>query len=215
MLHREIGLSQGVPVQRVFAIHARASTFMIVSHAVTALPRTELTGSSASAGEATRLIDMLSPDVVTLDARLPDGDGIELAEHLHAGYPGLGLVLFGPHRDRLLLRAVRAGVSAYVAAATADVAGVATAIGGCLAGHRSFSSRSLAGAVRNERPWALSRREREVTQLVRDGLGPADIARRLQVSESTVRTYLARAWAKAGVDPPTASYAHVNARMHA
>jgi len=195
-----MGGREVVPVQRVFAIHARASTLLIVGRAVTTLPCTELTGSSASAHEATRLIDMLSPDAVTLDARLPDGDGIELAEHLHAGYPGLGLVLFGPCHDRLLLRAVRAGVSAYVAAATADVAGVATAIRGCLAGHSSFSSRSLAGAVRSERPWALSRREWEVTQLARDGLGPADIARRLQVSESTVKTYLTRAWAKAGMD---------------
>jgi DNA-binding NarL/FixJ family response regulator len=187
-----------------------------------------LAGSSTSAREATRLIDTLSPDAVTLDARLPDGDGIELAEHLHADYPGLGLVLFGPSCDRLLLRAVRAGVSAYVAGATADVPGVAAAIGSCLAGHNSFSSRSLAGAVRNDRAWVLSRREREVTELVRDGLDPAGIARRLQVSQSTVKTYLNRARTKVGkdagmlrgrvdtkwVDTPTANAAHVTARTH-
>jgi DNA-binding NarL/FixJ family response regulator len=164
------------------------------------VPRTELAGSSTSALEATRLLDILSPDAVTLDARLPDGDGIEFAEWLHANHPGLGLVLFGPSGDRVLLQAVTAGVSAYVVSATADVARVAVAIRSCLAGHSSFSSRSLEGALRRDHPWALSRREREVTQLIRHGLGPADVARHLQVSESTVKTYLARARAKVGMD---------------
>lgn len=180
---------------RVFAVHARASTHLVVGRAVDALPRTELAGSSRSAVEATRLIDELSPDAVTVDARLPDGDGIEFAEWLHARYPGLGLVVFGPPRDGLLVKAVTAGVSAYVTA-TSETAPVAAAIRSSLAGRCSFSSGSLAGALRTERRSALSRREREVVQLSRDGLGPTEIARRLQLSESTVKTYLTRARAK-------------------
>jgi DNA-binding NarL/FixJ family response regulator len=191
-----------VSVASVFAVHAQASTHLIVSRAVGELPRTELSGSSRSAIEAARLIDMLSPGVVTLDARLPDGDGTELAERLHADYPGLGIILFGPSRASLLRRAVAAGISAYVVAATADVARVAAAIRSCLAGHNSFSSRLLARAVRNGRPMALSRREREVTELIRYGLGPTGIAKFLQISESSVKTYVARARAKADVDSP-------------
>jgi DNA-binding NarL/FixJ family response regulator len=180
----------------VFAVHGQANIHLIVTRAVGELPRTELSGSSRSAVEAARLIDMLSPGVVTLDARLPDGDGIDLAERLHAAHPGIGLVVFGPSRASSVRRAVAAGVSAYIVAATADVPRVAATIRSCLAGHNSFSSRLLSGAVRNERPMPLSRREREVTQLVRDGLGPTAIARSLQVSESTVKTYVARARAK-------------------
>jgi DNA-binding NarL/FixJ family response regulator len=206
-----------LPTLRVFAIHARASTQLVVGRAIEELSWTELAGSSRSAVEATRLIDMLSPDAVTLDARLPDGDGIELAERLHAIYPGLGLVMFGPSRDPLLMRAVTAGVSAYVTA-TGETAWVAAAIRSSLAGRCSFSSRSLVGVLRNERRSALSTREREVIQLIRDGLGPAGIARRLQVSESTVKTYLARARAKVDMDialrhsAPAANGAHLNAR---
>src|SRR5262249_19231283 len=122
---------------------------------------TELAGSSRSAIEATRLIDELSPNAVTVDARLPDGDGIDLAQRLHARYPELGLVVFGPPRDSLLVRAVTAGVSAYVTDA-GETARVAAAIRSSLAGQCSFSSGSLAGALRNEHRSTLSRREREV-----------------------------------------------------
>jgi DNA-binding NarL/FixJ family response regulator len=48
----------------------------------------------------------------------------------------------------------------------------------------------------------LSRREREVTQLIRDGLGPTEIAKALHISESTVKTYVARARVKADRDSP-------------
>lgn len=181
---------------RLFAVHAQVATHLVVSRAVGDLPRAELSGSSRSAVEAARLVDILAPGVVTLDARLPDGDGIELAERLHADHPALGLIVFGPSRASLLRRAVAAGVSAYVVASTADVARVAAAIRSCLAGHNSFSSSLLVGAVRNERPMPMSGREREVTQLVRDGLGPTEIARSLRISESTVKTYVARARAK-------------------
>ena len=180
----------------VFAVHVQAGTHLIVSRAVGELPRTELSGSSRSAVEAARLVGMLSPGVVTLDARLPDGDGIELAGRLHADYPRLGLIVFGPSRTSLLRRAVAAGTAGYVVAATADVARVTAAIRSCLAGHNSFSSRLLAGAVRNERLVPLSRREREVTELLRDGLGPSEVAKSLKISESTVKTYAARARAK-------------------
>ena len=193
----------------VFAVHAQAGTHLVVSRAVGELPRIELAGSSRSAVEAARLVAMLSPAVVTLDARLPDGDGIELAERLHAEHPGLGLVLFGPSRTSLLRGAVAAGISAYVVAATADVSRVAAAIRCCLDGHNSFSSHLLAGAVRNERPMPLSRREREVTQLVRDGFGPTEIAKLLRIRESTVKTYVARARTKADRDTPLRSRGHV------
>jgi DNA-binding NarL/FixJ family response regulator len=185
----------------VFAIHAQAGTHLLVSRAVDMLARTELAGSSSSAVEAARVIDTLAPDAVTLDARLPDGDGIELAERLHADHRGIGVVLFGPADDRRLLRAVAAGVSAYLPAAT-EVGQTVAAIRGCLAGRGSFSARSLNGALRRDPSSTLSRRELEVVDLIRAGLGQGQIADRLHISESTVKTYVARVRAKGGMATP-------------
>jgi DNA-binding NarL/FixJ family response regulator len=179
----------------IFAIHGQERIHVIVSCAVARVPHTDLAGRSFSAVEAARVIDTLAPDAVTLDARLPDGDGIELAERLRAKRPELAIVLFGPAHGPRLLRAITAGVCAYVP--TADVSQIAAAIRSCLNGLDSFSSRSLTHALRGDRPVMLSEREREVLRLLRAGLGPGQIASRLRVSESTVRTYLARARLKA------------------
>jgi DNA-binding NarL/FixJ family response regulator len=183
----------------VFAIHAEASTHLLVKRAVDVVPHAELTGSTTSAVEAARVIGTLSPDAVTVDVRLPDGDGLALAERLRTDHPLLRLIVFGPSHDRLLLRAVTAGISAYVPD-TAGLAQIAAAIRSSLAGQASFSSRSLTGALRNDRSVTLSPREQEVIALIRDGLGPGQIASRLQVSESTVKTYVARVRAKVGMD---------------
>lgn len=209
---------------RIFAIHARASTHTMVGRAVATLPRVELAGRSASAVEAVRVFDTLAPDAVTVDVRLPDGDGIELAQRLRARRPGLCVVLFGPATHRLLHRAVSAGISGYVPA-TSGAAQAAAAIRTCLAGRDSFSSRTIAAVLRHGGSVELSPREREVDKLIRERLSPAEIAERLRVSESTVRTYLARVRTKLGIagggitlgmihknEPPPPTVAHVNGR---
>lgn len=182
-------------VSTVFALHTRPATHLLVSRAVAALAGTELVGVSSRAGEALRVLDILAPDALTVDVRLPDGDGIELASAVRARRPGLRVVLFGSATDRLLRRALTAGVSAYLPH-TAGVGQAADAIRDCLAGRASFPSRSLAGALRGGTPAGLSRREREVSELILEGLSPVEIAGRLGVGESTVRTYAARARAK-------------------
>jgi DNA-binding NarL/FixJ family response regulator len=138
-----------------------------------------------------------SPNAVTVDVRLPDGDGIDLAPRLRGARPGLGAVLFGPATPRLLHRAVTEGLSAYVPS-TAGAAQAAVAIRSCLSGRARFSSQTLSEVLCRRSPASPSPREREVDKLLRGALSPADIAVRLQVTESTVRTYVQRGRAKAG-----------------
>jgi DNA-binding NarL/FixJ family response regulator len=179
----------------VFAIHASASTHLIVSRAVAAVPRTELAGSTSSAVEAARVIDTLAPDAVTIDAHLPDGDGIELAERLRANRPGLAMVLFGPAPGRQLRRALAAGVCAYVPEPV-EIGPTIAAIRNGLTGRGSFSSRSLTNALRSARTGGLSYRENQVAGLLHEGFGPAQIAKQLSISESSVKTYVSRIRAK-------------------
>jgi DNA-binding NarL/FixJ family response regulator len=179
----------------VFAIHANATNHLIVSRAIDVVPRTELAGSTSSAVEAARVIDTLAPDAVTIDVHLPDGDGIELAERLHTNRPGLAVVLFGPAPGRQLLRALAAGACAYVPE-PAEIGPTIAAIRNSLTGRGSFSSRSLTNALRYDRSGALSHREGQVARLLHEGLGPAQIAKQLSISESSVKTYVSRIRAK-------------------
>ncbi|MFB9234537.1 LuxR C-terminal-related transcriptional regulator [Plantactinospora siamensis] len=185
----------------VFAIHTRPGTHLVVRRAVATLPGTELAGRSTSAVEAERVFDTLAPDAVTMDVRLPDGDGIELALRLRARRPELCVVLFSPPDTRLLRRAVSAGITTHVTPPV-EVAEAAAAIGVCLSGGASFGTRSLARLLREAAEPGkveLSPREREVGRLLAAGLSPAEMAEVMHVSESTVKTYLARARAKIGL----------------
>jgi DNA-binding NarL/FixJ family response regulator len=189
----------------VFAIHANATTQLTISRAVATLAHTELAGRTASAVEARRVVETLAPDVVTVDLRLPDGDGITLTHQLRATRPRLPVLLVGPARHGLLERAVAAGVAAYVGR-DSGVVEVAAAIRACLSGGVSYSAHTLNAALRHSRAAVLSPREREVYELVRAGLSQAAVAKRLGVGESTVRTYVARVRAKTtgGGDLPQA-----------
>ncbi|MFC0004181.1 sigma factor-like helix-turn-helix DNA-binding protein [Micromonospora siamensis] len=180
---------------KLFTVHARTRTHLLVRQAVAALPQVELVGSSGTAGEAVRVLGTLAPDALTVDVRLPDGDGIDLAVRLRDLRPQLRVVLFGPASDTLLRRAVAAGMPAYLPVHP-EAGQVGTALRDCLAGRTSYPARFLAGALRRDPPARLSPREREVAALVGDGVPAAEVAVLLGISESAVRTYLARARAK-------------------
>jgi DNA-binding NarL/FixJ family response regulator len=192
-------------VATVFAIHANATTQLTVSRAVASVSNAELTGRTASAVEAQRVFQTLAPDVVTVDLHLPDGNGIALAQRFRASRPDLRVLVVGATAHRLLERALAAGVAAYVAR-DAGVVEVAAAIRACLSGGGSYSAHTLNAALRHPRPVGLSRRERQVYDLIRAGLSPVEVAVQLGVGESTVRTYVARLRAKTagGGDLPQA-----------
>ena len=133
---------------------------------------------------------------MTLDARLPDGDGISLAAELRRWMPKLGVVVLGPAREReLVLRALDAGLSAYLPE-TATVTELAAAMHHSIAAAHSFSATHLAALLRRGgrpgRGGGLSQREQLVLQLTQQGMGIAAIAALLLVSDSTVRTYISR-----------------------
>jgi DNA-binding NarL/FixJ family response regulator len=187
----------------VFAIHANAVTHLTVSRAVAALDEAELVGRTTSAVEAQRVFETLAPDAVTVDLSLPDGNGIMLAHVLRAGRGDLPVLLVGPMTHRLLKRAVSAGVAAYLPR-SAGVPEVSAALRACLSGNGSFSAHTLNALLRESRPTGLSRREQQVYDLLQGGCSPVEVAARLRLGESTVRTYVARVRAKtaAGGDMP-------------
>jgi DNA-binding NarL/FixJ family response regulator len=165
-------------------------------------PHADLTlaAAASSAGEGDRLIERVRPDVALVDHDLGDSDGLAFAARLRTTRPTLGVVLLAPADDALLIRALEAGISAYVPR-SAPVESVLAAARHAAAQPGSFAASGLAGALarRRQRTNVLSPREAEVLRLLSDGSSAARIASQLRVSESTVRTYLARLYDKLGV----------------
>lgn len=165
-------------------------------------PDIELVAECATAEEAQPMCAAVRPDVVTIDAVLPDGDGLLLAQELREPQHGLGVVILTSHdAEAVLFRALEIGVSAFVAK-TAPVEEVLTAIRHASVAASSFTASGLATALAQRRATqdrlSLSPRESEVLRQLRDGLSVPAIAQAMHISHSTAKTYVARLYEKLG-----------------
>ncbi len=168
----------------------------------------EAAGDFAVVGEADsvagglRAIERLVPDVLVTDVRLPDGDGIALADRARRDRPEMGIVVLTMYAgDEQLFAAVDAGASSLVGKhAPAD--DVVAAARHAAANPLSFTASDLAGAMqrRMSAPAAavISPREREVLDLLVDGLSVAQISRRLFIAESTTKSHVQHLYGKLG-----------------
>jgi DNA-binding NarL/FixJ family response regulator len=162
----------------------------------------EVIGEAASVSEATEALRTLSPDVLVTDISLPDGDGVALAQRARASVPDLGIVVLTMHAgDEKLFAALDAGASAFVGK-NSPAEEVVAAARHAAASPRTFTARDLGEALqrRMHAPAGprLSPREREVLDLLVDGLVISQIARRLYISESTAKTHVANIYDKLG-----------------
>ncbi len=155
-----------------------------------------------SAALAPETVGRSAPDVVTIDATLPDGDGLRLARDFRDLYAGLGIVMLTSRgEDDVLFRAMETGVSAFVAK-TAPTEEVLAAIRHSAVAASSFTASGLAVAITRRRAirakLALSPREAEVLNHLRDGLSIPALALAMYISQSTAKTYVARLYEKLG-----------------
>ncbi|MEZ5119569.1 MAG: response regulator transcription factor [Candidatus Nanopelagicales bacterium] len=161
----------------------------------------EVIGEAGSAADAERLLRITHPDVVVLDVRLPDGSGLKLAASSRERYPDLGIVILTMYAgDEQLFAALEAGASAFVPK-NAPSDDVVAAARHAATTPQSFTAKDLADAMKRKlSPTGpqLSPREREVLQLLADGLGVAQISRRLFISESTTKTHISKLYEKLG-----------------
>ena len=162
----------------------------------------EVVAECGYAGVAPEAIASSDPDVVTIDATLPDGDGMRLARDFRDLYADLGIVMLTSRgEDDVLFRALETGVSAFVAK-TAPIEEVLAAIRHAAVAASSFTASGLAVALTRRRTikdkLALSPRETEVLQFLRDGMSIPAIALAMFISQSTAKTYVARLYDKLG-----------------
>ena len=161
-------------------------------------------GQGTSIGETRALMASTTPDVVLLDHRLPDGDGVGAIAELHGIRPSAKIVvLTATTSDRLLVAAMEAGAAGFVAKTQRlddVIAGVRAAAQGESVVSAKLLTRLLprlrrqGGGSRAE----LTEREREILDLLARGLSNADIAQQLTISVHTVRNHVANLSAKLG-----------------
>lgn len=175
---------------------------------IDAEPDLTVVGEAGSGNEAVALAETLCPDVVLMDLRMPDGDGVQATERIIATSPGVRVIVVTTYEsDSDILRAVEAGAAGYLLK-DATRAELAAAVRDAVAGKTVLApsvADRLVRFVRRPPPAALSAREVDVLTLVSRGLTNADIGRELHISEATVKTHLLRAFQKLGVSDRTAA----------
>ena len=161
----------------------------------------QVLGEAASLGQGEQMVASLKPQVVVIDVRLPDGSGLDLVRKMRQHVPGLGIVVLTMYAgDEQLFAALDSGASAFVPK-DAPAEDVVAAARHAAVSPRSFTAPDLAEAMqRRLKPTGpqLSPREREVLDLLAEGLGVAAIARKLYISESTAKTHISKIYDKLG-----------------
>jgi DNA-binding NarL/FixJ family response regulator len=156
---------------------------------------------AASVADAEQKAHALQPDIVVTDVRLPDGSGLDLVRHLRAKRPEVGIVVLTMFADDgALFAALDAGASAFVRKDALSDEVVAAARHAAVSPN-TFTAPDLATALRRRMAPSgpqLSRREREVLQLLGEGLGVAEVGQRLFISLSTAKTHVANIYDKLG-----------------
>jgi DNA-binding NarL/FixJ family response regulator len=167
----------------------------------------ELVGS-ADGGEATvALVVAERPDVLLLDLSMPDLDGVEVTHRLAAQAPETRIVVFTSFSDReRIVQALDAGAIGYLLK-DAETDEIHAAIRAASRGEAPLAPKAAAAllAERTTRPPAveLTPREREVLALLVAGHPNKQIARRLGISEKTVKGHLTNLFQRIGVQDRT------------
>ncbi|GAB3173859.1 MULTISPECIES: response regulator [Micromonospora] len=171
----------------------------------------EVVGESGSAQEAARRIPALRPDVAILDARLPDGNGIDVCRDIRAVDSSIkGLILTSYEDDEALFAAIMAGAAGYVLKqirGTDLVDAVHRVAAGQSLLDPAITTRVLerirSGVEQPRELKTLTEQERRILEYVAEGLTNREIAGKMFLAEKTVKNYVSSVLAKLGLERRT------------
>jgi len=171
-------------------------------------------GECGTGTDAVRQAAALRPDVVLMDLRLPELDGVEATRRIVAAGTAAVLILTTYDGDADIVRALAAGATGYLLkdCSRAQLTnGVRDAAGGETVLAPPVAAR-LVTHVRGPVPPRLTAREEQVLRCVAQGLSNPDTGRLLFISEATVKSHLTRIFEKLGVNDRTAAVTAAIAR---
>jgi DNA-binding NarL/FixJ family response regulator len=177
---------------------------------VEGFPDTEVVGLAGDGAEAIDLVSSAAPDVVLMDLRMPNVDGVEATRAIRERHPGVAVVVLTTYADDdSIVAALSAGAAGYL---TKDAArdDIRRAVEAAAAGQAVLDPSVQAALLKAAQqgvarppasavpPDGLTDREVEVLALIASGLSNHEIAERLFVAETTVKTHVNRIFAKTG-----------------
>jgi DNA-binding NarL/FixJ family response regulator len=173
-------------------------------------PDFEVLGEASDGAEALSKAEALHPDVILMDLQMPGMDGVTTIRQLgERGLPGRVLVLTTYDSDTDVVPAIEAGATGYLLKDSTR-AELFRAVRAAARGEAVLApsvARRLMAQVSAPAREALSQRELEVLALVAQGFNNREAAKRLFISEATVKTHLNHIYAKLGVDDRAAAVA--------
>ena len=170
-------------------------------------------GVAADGEEAVLLCADVRPDVVLMDLRMPRCDGVEATRRLREHYPNIKVLMLTTYADdRSVIDALRAGARGFltkdagaeeIRAAIHQLAQGQAAIDPAVQHHLldaiTASEASRQPEPASQLPDGLTPREAEVLSLIAEGLSNSEIAERLVVNETTIKSHINHLFAKIGV----------------
>jgi two-component system, NarL family, response regulator DevR len=181
-----------------------------------------IVGESGSAREAERIIPALRPDVAVLDARLPDGSGIDVCRAIRSRDPSISaLILTSYDDDQALFAAIMAGAAGYVLKQVRSmdlVQAIRTVARGQSLLDPAVTAKVLerlrAGDAEPDEFAGLTEREKEILRLIAEGLTNRQIGQRLFIAEKTVKNYVSSLLAKLGLERRTQAAVMATKLLH-
>ena len=171
-------------------------------------PDFEVVGEAQNGKEAVAFVGELRPDVVLMDLRMPEMDGVTAIEHIKSSYPDVHvLVLTTYESDADILRAIETGATGYLLKDTPreELFGAIRTVAQGQSPLAPGVAARLMQRVRDPEEEGLSTREIEVLELVAHGTSNKEIAKQLWVSETTVKSHMLHIFDKLGVTDRTAA----------
>lgn len=168
----------------------------------------ELVGDAANGDEAVTLTASLRPDVVLMDLSMPGTDGVAATRRIFTDVPGTHVLVLTSFSDQTrILDALQAGAEGYLLKHSEPEA-ILAGIREVVAGGSPLDPKAARVLLTNRRAAegpqsGLTEREREVLTMVRDGLPNKSVARRLGITERTVKAHLTNIYQRLGVSDRT------------
>ncbi|GAB2461024.1 response regulator transcription factor [Xylanimonas ulmi] len=192
---------------RVFLVDDHEVVRRGVADLLGAEPDLEVVGEAGTAAEALTRVPVLAPDVVVLDVRLPDGDGVTVCRELKARLDVACLMLTSFDDDEALFDAILAGAAGYV---LKQVRGtdLVEAIRTVAAGGSTLDPRAaerVMARMRSQADYedplaALTAQEQRILALIGQGMTNRQIGGELFLAEKTVKNYVSSLLAKLGLE---------------
>ena len=204
-------MDQSAPAGRPIAVFLLDDHEIVrrgVKEVLEAEPGITVVGEAGTAASALARIPALKPDVAVLDVRLPDGDGVSVCRDIRSKMPGVAcLMLTSYGDDEALFDAIMAGAAGYVLKQIrgTDLAGAVRTVA---AGESMLDPEAASRVMQRMRDQAarsdplagLTGQERQILELIGEGLTNRQIGERMFLAEKTVKNYVSALFAKLGME---------------